>query len=134
MRYTYQKYLFIIITSFVLIAFFIPKSPQAITPSTTKNTRLQKIGTGYTFSVAIDHRYHCLAQKTGTHQYQLLHIDPYTSLKKCQPVYTTGLDKQLKPDTLVGYITAITYNPNNIYLSVEVSRYPSQSICDQDTQ
>lgn len=71
-------------------------------------------------SVAVDNRYYYLAKKISDTTYGLCFVDPYHQLKRCQSVYTTGIDKLCDADIKLGVITQVGYNTDDLYATILV--------------
>lgn len=74
----------------------------------------------YLFSVAVNNRYFHLAMKKAPGVYELLYVSPYHSFQIGDRVYTTGMDKQLKPDIFIGTIAEIINEESSIFSNITI--------------
>ena len=97
---------------------------ETIDDATSKVTR-QIVPEGYVFSVTVADRHYALARKVKSGQYELMNTPLYHDLQLCQKVKTTGFDQQFKPDILIGRITSIKSQADDIFATVMISKNDS---------
>ena len=83
-------------------------------------SELGALKVGSLFSVVVDHRHHCMARKLGNQQYIIEYANKGPYMQVGHTVYTTGLDRQIPPDILIGEIGSIQSHPNQPYDDIKI--------------
>ena len=70
----------------------------------------------------VDGRQHYLLKREkNPGHYRMLYVHDSVTIALCQAVYTTGFEGYTKPDALIGLVTNIASDPNDIYLNVLIA-------------
>lgn len=110
-----------ILSGLILLLILLYPRSQPTPILKTEKPQFDKIKPGYMLTVTIDHKTHYIAQKLDKHEYALRFVPLHADIQRCQAVLTTGLDQQFREDVLVGYVSSITHNPDDIYQTVTIS-------------